>query len=127
MLKKLVWNGDKILLDVKVKTSKNLMKACLFLEREIKISMKAKGTGIKWPGSSYTSSAPGEPPATQTGTLIRSMTSEVEKLVGRVGTNLKYGLYLEIGTKNIVPRPYLRPAFEKKKDKIAEIISGRPA
>lgn len=127
MLKKLIWNGDKVLLDVKIKTGKNLTRACLFLEREIKTSMKAKGTGIKWLGQSFISSAPGETPATQTGTLIRSVTSETEKLVGRVGTNLKYGLYLEIGTKNIAPRPFLRSTFEKNKSKIAEIISGRPA
>jgi len=126
MLKKLIWNGDKVLLDVKVKSGKNLEEACQFLERKIKKSLTSKGSGIKWSGQSYPSSAPGEPPATQTGTLLRSITSETDKskLIGRVGTNLEYGLALEIGTNNIKPRPYLRNNFENNKKEIAEIISG---
>ena len=110
-------------------------------------------------------SLPGEPPRTQTGTLRRSITHEVfpkadevissfstPDFVGRVGTNVKYGKYLEFGTRprtikgkfgarpssvkkgswgdfgytfnnpGIKPRPWLRPAFHHSQRAIAAIF-----
>jgi hypothetical protein len=32
---------------------------------------------------------------------------------GRVGTNVKYGRWLEEGTRVVRPRPYLRPALDR--------------
>ena len=61
-------------------------------------------------------SRPGEPPHVRTGTLARSIDQEtferVNEFIGRVGTNLKYGLWLEIGTANMEMRPYFRPSLE---------------
>jgi len=62
-------------------------------------------------------SLPGNPPAVQTGHLKRSITWErAGRYTRRVGTNLPYGLYLELGTKKMLARPFLRPAMEKSKD-----------
>lgn len=64
-------------------------------------------------------SRPGNPPHRQTGTLVRSITVDSvfdvhgPKIVGRVGTNLPYGKYLELGTSRMRPRPYLRPALRR--------------
>lgn len=67
-------------------------------------------------------SAPGEPPHKRTGTLGRSIDQETFKdqgdFVGRVGTNLKYGLWLELGTRRMAKRPYLRPALDMNHDQI---------
>ena len=50
----------------------------------------------------------------RTGNLRRSIYSETERdfqgWVTRVGTNVKYGLFQELGTVNHPPFPYLRPA-----------------
>ncbi len=67
------------------------------------------------------SSAPGEPPKTDTGTLVSSIFAEVSQngLAAEVGTDLNYGGWLEFGTKNnLAPRPWLQPAFERQKDGI---------
>jgi len=58
-------------------------------------------------------SKPGEPPRVQTGTLRRSITHELSKAVpvARVGTNVVYGKHLELGTRNMAPRPFMRPAM----------------
>lgn len=37
-----------------------------------------------------------------------------------VGTNVKYGKYLELGTRHIRPRPFLRPALENKQSDILD-------
>ncbi len=59
-------------------------------------------------------SKPGEPPRKQTGRLRAAVASEIDEstLTARVGTNVKYGKYLELGTKRgILPRPWLRRAL----------------
>jgi len=72
-------------------------------------------------------SVPGEPPHKRWGTLGRSIEFETfrtaDAFVGRVGTNLKYGLYLEIGTRTMRPRPYLRPAIDSQRSQIIADIT----
>jgi len=77
----------------------------------------------------YIPSAPGEPPAVRTGDLKKSYVYEIDQMVnnmrGRVGSDLKYALWLERGTSEIKPRPALQPALD---DNIAEIRAalGKP-
>lgn len=61
----------------------------------------------------HRASAPGEPPATDTGRLVGSIFARLFRDYAEVGTNVKYGAYLEAGTGRILPRPWLRPAYEK--------------
>ena len=74
-------------------------------------------------------SAPGHPPNSDTGRLVKSIGFDLDsqKLAGRVGTNLKYGAWLEFGTQTMAPRPWLSPAFrrnlEEIKDQIAEAFA----
>ena len=79
-------------------------------------------------------SEPGETPAIQTGTLRRSIIADILKdggeyigLVGPMATvgrqSLKYAKWLELGTRKMKPRPYLRPAVEKLKRKIYNILA----
>lgn len=55
-------------------------------------------------------SAPGDPPNADTGRLIQSIKVEKDGLAYLVGTNLKYGAWLEFGTKDMAPRPWLSVA-----------------
>ncbi len=53
--------------------------------------------------------------AVDTGNLRRSITHEVDKgkkPFARVGTNVIYAIYQEIGTRFHPPTPFLRPAME---------------
>jgi HK97 gp10 family phage protein len=50
-----------------------------------------------------------------TGNLRRSITHEVNggrHPVGRVGTNVRYGIYQELGTRHHAAHPFMRPAIE---------------
>lgn len=70
-------------------------------------------------------SRPGEPPHKQTGRLQTSIASERSGLEARVGTNLQYGRWLELGTRDVEARPWLRPAFNALVPAI-NIIMSRP-
>jgi phage gpG-like protein len=64
-------------------------------------------------GMPHQASAPGQPPATDSGNLANSITFEKEpgsRPIYSVGTDEAYGAYLEFGTMRIAERPWLRPA-----------------
>lgn len=74
----------------------------------------------------YTASAPGEPPAVQTGRLRQSVATEISNdgMVGKVGTDLEYGRELEQGRSNMAPRPWLKPSFEQSENEIKQIFTS---
>lgn len=71
-------------------------------------------------------SKPGETPNTDTGRLAQSIQFEFEEKTGKktgiVGTNLKYGAYLEFGTEDMEPRPWLAPAVSAAAKEVGEIF-----
>lgn len=123
-----------------------LRRSAIMVTNDVKRSMGGeRGFGFRKP------SPPGQPPAIQTGTLNRSITydtTDIEQLTVRVGTNIKYGKWLELGglkPYTIVPkngkvlsfmvngkrvftkkvthpplkaRPFLRPALQRNQGKI---------
>ena len=79
-------------------------------------------------GKTHTRSAPGEPPKTDTGRLASSIFAELDDsgLAANVGTDVKYGEYLEFGTQDgtLGERPWLRPAFNQNKAAIRADITN---
>lgn len=71
-------------------------------------------------------SSTGDPPLKQTGRLRASITHEIlDDATGpfaRVGTNLPYALYLELGTRRMAPRPFLRRALDESRDAIRDLF-----
>ena len=68
-------------------------------------------------GNPHVPSSPGEPPRIDTKNLHESIMTETQvertSIETRIGTNVDYGLFLELGTSKMQPRPWLRPAFDK--------------
>lgn len=78
------------------------------------------------PKRQVTPSAPGEPPKTDTGRLVASIDIETDtdRLGAAVGTGLRYGRYLEFGTRKMAARPWLFPTFERLKPVITKRIAN---
>lgn len=77
-------------------------------------------------GIEHQASAPGEAPASDTGTLVRGITVEIdtERIAARVNSGAAHGPHLEFGTDKMEPRPHMRQALENKRVEI-EATVGR--
>ena len=132
---KLEWRGDKVIASLTGTSLDNLRFAAIFLKGAIKEKLTGNRTGrvYRVPGTKtlYTASAPGEPPASRTGTLRNAITFRVNKakMEAFVGPRLlgedpkkQYPVWLEFGTKKMSPRPFMAPALEENKDTIVKIM-----
>ncbi len=79
--------------------------------------IRQPGTGIVY--KAHQASAPGEAPASDLGNLINAIrtaitkdTKRLTKVAVGITKNAPYWEALEDGTRNIEPRPYIRPAYE---------------
>jgi len=72
----------------------------------------------------HQASAPGEPPAVDTGELLRSVMFDVHKFAVEIGVagGGPYAEPLEFGTKKMEPRPFIDPAVEKHKQAILDRV-----
>lgn len=69
-------------------------------------------------------SRPGDSPNTDTGRLVQSIKFDFKDggVIGRVGTNLKYGKWLEFGTSKMDARPWLSTAVLLVSKEVAKIF-----
>ena len=75
------------------------------------------------PTREHRASAPGEAPASDTGNLVSQIfVKNKEEGVVQVSSEAMYSKFLEFGTEKMLPRPFLFPAFEKSKPRIAEVL-----
>jgi hypothetical protein len=86
---------------------------------------KKRDLGVRSVG--YWPSRPGEPPHADTGLLKRSIfyTVHASYLNAIIGTNLKYGVPLEIGSDRMAARPYLRPALAEAQGELRAILTKK--
>lgn len=75
-------------------------------------------------GVEHQASAPGEPPATDTGRLVQSARLELDPdtLSGQVQWSTEYAAHLEYGTAKMAPRPYASVAVENKRDEVTDVV-----
>jgi len=84
------------------------------------------------PTRTHKASAPGEAPASDTGTLASSISIDVDvernAVVGKIiayaddGSGDNYAKHLEFGTQNMSARPFMQPALRKSRRKINQIF-----
>lgn len=132
------WDANKIIIWLTEANIAAMDKACFLVEATVKKSMPKQGEGRtvqgKWiagayyprHGKKHYASAPGLPPARDTGKLIQSIHSETlrdgDSIRGYVGSYLDHALWLETGTSKMKPRPYLRPALQKTRLQVEQIF-----
>jgi len=93
------WYGDKVIQSVESATRGGLTAAALIVEG---------AAVLKCPVLS--------------GNLRGSITHKVDKDEARVGTNVEYAPYVEMGTRRMSAQPYLRPALDENKARIEKLI-----
>jgi HK97 gp10 family phage protein len=74
-------------------------------------------------GRSHQASAPGQPPKTDTGRLVASITHNFEHMSAEVGSDVLYAPYLEMGTSKMSPRPWLKPSLDENEGNIQRLIT----
>ena len=74
----------------------------------------ASGRTYRRRGITHQASAPGQPPMTDTGTLVRSIYLDIDPLRATVGSRLAYASYLEYGTRRMAARPVWIPVAEQE-------------
>lgn len=121
--KRLVKNPEKHLKHL-------VQRSASLVEGTAKESILSGGTGITYqkynPRRQHTASAQGEPPASDTGFLVGSISTSVKKqgtaVVGQIIASAEYAPYLEFGTADIRPRPFMQPALERNRPAIKRIF-----
>ena len=72
----------------------------------------------------HIASKAGDAPNTDTGRLVSSVQVEITAKYVYVGTSLKYGAWLEYGTRAMNARPWLYPALERKRKEIVKLFKS---
>lgn len=127
----ITWNAGGILDSVGDKVERGMNLAVAFLVAEASNLVTVPGLGEP--------SAPGQPPLLQSGTLHANMDFEVERrsdaIHGFFGVrnDVAYALRLELGFVGVdslgrhydqAPRPFLRPALLRNRDRIIQILAS---
>lgn len=105
--------------------TKGLQAVGLLIVGSIKGKISQEGTGLLY--GSHRASAPGQPPASDTGTLLRSIDiTRVNKtpigLSIRVVANTEYAAGLELGTEKMAERPYMATTLYENLDASATVF-----
>jgi len=137
------WHGKQVFMLATEANVRAMNVAANLVERETKKALSHRGSFKSYKrtksGKIHWSSQPGSPPAPDSGLLRTSIMSDVRivgvGVEGRVGpdidkiaaaaeagTDVDYGLYLEIGTRKMAARPFLRPTLRKLKRQIDKIF-----
>ena len=94
--------------------------------RSIQTGPKSGRTYEKYnPRRTHKASAPGQAPASDTGNLVSQIMSVADGKNTLVESRAEYSKFLEFGTSKMLPRPFLFPATQRSKKKIAMAIFNR--
>jgi HK97 gp10 family phage protein len=123
------WNQKQLLKTLRPAMMRGVIKG-VELVRSIAIQSIQSGakTGRVYQrrGVVHQASAPGQPPASDTGRLVNSIVTsyDIEQLSGTVQAGTEYAPYLEYGTAKMAPRPFMRPALMSSARGILEEIAN---
>ena len=118
----LKWHGKKVQMNMKDQMNKRLAAAAITWVNHVKGKMNEKTNR-----DGKTPSAPGQYPSMVTSNLRGKIEWEAmrQRLAVRVGTNVEYGKFLELGTRKMRKRPWMTLANRETRATIKRILSKR--
>lgn len=139
------WFGNQFIRQYQAETKRRTRTAAIRLQSWIKSEIKQSGRLVYHPIGkkgkalkktltirNFTHSRPGNPPFTQTGHLHDMIMWELvpvgmggPSVIGRVGTNVKYGRWLELGTRKMKRRPFIVVTLRRHEPEIRSILLGQ--
>jgi HK97 gp10 family phage protein len=94
----------------------------------IKSILRGQKSGTEYqkysPKRKHRASAPGQAPATDTGRLAGSIAANIDGKKAEIVANAEYAAWLEFGTQEIKPRPFMFPAMELERPKWNKRLEG---
>ncbi|RWB66573.1 HK97-gp10 family putative phage morphogenesis protein [Mesorhizobium sp.] len=117
------WNGSAVLAKVRqaaLQATVRSVEAVLEEGTHLILDTPKSGKIYERRGVTHQASAPGEPPASDTGRLVQSGHAEYDTkaISGTAVWSSEHADPLEHGTKNMEPRPFARQALANKQDEI---------
>lgn len=117
----LVWNGELYRERVEQAAMRGVARWLGMLDQrwvDLVVNSSKSGRVYRRRGVSHQASAPGEPPASDTGSLVASRAQELDpqRLAGRFKIMSRHALPLELGTRNMEPRPHARRALAETRE-----------
>lgn len=111
-------NGQKI--------SADITRKLYVIGQQIEISAERSITRGAASGKRHVASAPGEAPNNDTSHLRNNIETKIVSTkrdpAVDVQSNAEYSAALEFGTEKMLPRPFMKPAADKFRDKVPEGI-----
>lgn len=102
-------DAEDVLIDGVVKIKNKIIKSMQNTKRRHFAYTVKRGGKEHWP------SAPNNPPAIDSGDLLKSILFDARDMEVEIGSDITkppYPMYLEFGTKRMTKRPWLTPAIE---------------
>lgn len=108
---------------IESKLGKAVKKHSLRIAADIRASFKEPKHGriYYYQGRRIQASAPGEPPAIRSGQLYQNVypvfsPSGLQAMINPRAKGVFYAAWLEEGTSRMAPRPYITPAFDRRRE-----------
>lgn len=118
------WHGEATMAAIKAQLNRAIYAGGTILRNRaierVSIDGSGKVNGRRVRGVRPVHSLPGESPRSQSKQLRQSITVSADRtrMTVRVGSPMIYGPYLELGTRHMAPRPWLRRSYEEVREQI---------
>lgn len=132
MANRVDWYGDQVLAKVRIGAMRGVVEGIGIIDQyAVKLILQGAKTGrvYRRRGVLHQASAPGQPPASDTGTLVntRRIESNDQELRASLIFSAEYAAYLERGTLHMGARPFARRSVVETKDRVGEVMNRNVA